>query len=195
MRVEGTAKTVDQAALDELIAKNVGTPLPRLNTTSLRNAMLEVRGVRTVTITRHWPRGLAVVVESRRPVAAVADSVRGDGYILLDSEAVQVGRANKLPKDLPKVEIPVGAENRQILESVLVVLEAMPSSLERELASVSAKTQDDITLELRDGVSVRWGNSSNNALKATVLDVVRSDEQNADVTNFDVSAPSAPIAW
>ncbi|TQL64615.1 cell division protein FtsQ/DivIB [Rarobacter faecitabidus] len=191
--IEGASQTVDESAVAELVDSQIGTPLPRLNTTALRNEIKNVRGVRDVTLRRQWPSGLAVIIDARQPVAAVADGSASGSYVLLDSEAVQVGRAKKVPKDLPVIDIPLGQDNSDVLESVLVVLEAIPEDLSTQLKSVSASTKDDILLTLKGDTEVNWGDSSNNKLKAAVLEVLLADEANAQVKKFDVSAPTAPI--
>ncbi|SNT04469.1 cell division protein FtsQ [Micrococcales bacterium KH10] len=190
--VEGTADTVDRKTVVELVNDNHGVPLPRLNTTALRLQIKDVRGVQDVTLRRDWPRGLTVSITARQPVVAVPDEDEG-GYLLLDSEAIQVGRAAKAPKDLPVISVPIEGDNQVVLESVLVVLEAIPDKLGADVRAVSANTQDDITLRLRGGGKVIWGDSSSNALKASVLAVLR--EQAGNSRNYDVSAPSAPITW
>ncbi|GAA2522688.1 cell division protein FtsQ/DivIB [Rarobacter incanus] len=190
--IKGTEQTVDRASVEALVAKRTGTPLPRLNTTALRLAIKDVRGVQDVSIKRVWPRGIAITILAREPVAAVKDSASG-GYVLLDAEAVQVGRVAKAPSDLPEISIPVAGDNKVVLESVLVVLAAIPQSLASDITTVRATTQDDITLVLDTKQQVVWGDSTNNVLKTKVLRVLRKDSGAAGVKVFDVSAPTAPI--
>lgn len=190
----GVSDTVDIAAVQREVDKAVGTPLPRLATTAMRDKIKDIRGVRDAVLTRDWPRGLHVQITAREPVIAIPDSSGSkDGYVLLDSDAVQVGRLAKPPKDLPVVEVPLDAANSRIVESVLAVVNALPSALSADVAKVEAASQDNISLKLRDGATVRWGGYEGTALKIEVLNTLRNDAEAKSAKLFDVSAPTAPI--
>jgi len=189
--ITGTADTVDLQRVEQIVDAEVGTPLPRLGTVALRDRIKDVRGVRDVVIRREWPRGLRVAITARAAVVAVPDG--SDGYVLLDADAVRVGRASSAPKDLPVVDVPLDDASAQVLESVLVVVNGLPHRLREDVEGIAAKTQDDIVFTLRDGATVRWGGSQDTALKATVLQTLRADPDAGSSKLFDVSAPTAPI--
>lgn len=194
IEITGTQGTVDQGAVQAVVADEVGTPLPRLATTELRERLKQIRGVRDVALTRLWPDGLRVSVTAREPVVAVPQASGSEsGYTLLDADAVQVGTTKKAPKDIPVVDIPLSGENQRVLEAVLVVLKGAPTALTQDIKTVSAQTQDDITLTLRSGATVLWGGPEDTALKAAVLETLRTADVSKDAKTFDVSAPSAPI--
>lgn len=175
----------DVAAVVDSVA---GVPLPRLDTIGLRTTVLDVPGVREARVTRAWPRGLTISLVAREPVAAVPD---GDGVQLLDVEGVAVGRGEKAPKGLPLVDVPVG--DARTLAAVLGVLEALPADLAKDVRSVAAQTQDTVTMELRDGARVDWGSADETALKAAVLQALRTAKGSKDAVWFDVSAPTLPV--
>ena len=142
----------------------------------------------------HGDLGQSLV--SREPVAAVPeleapDGVPAPGFALLDQDGVQVGRAQTAPTGLPVVSVPV-AEPRT-LQAVLSVLRQMPAALAAQVGTVSAQTQDTITMTLRDGVTVQWGSADETALKAAVLAALRASPAAAGVHTIDVSAPRMPI--
>lgn len=183
----GTVVAVDQ--VHAVVAERTGTPLPRLDTVGLRDRILEVPGVREARVVRRWPHGIDVQLVSREPVAAVPD---GTGLVLLDEQGVQVGRADAAPEGLPVVDVPVG--DQRTLAAVLQVLEQLPEDLLAEVESVSARTQDTVTMQLRGGgARVDWGSADETALKVSVLRALRAAPQAAGATVFDVSAPRMPI--
>lgn len=198
----GTVVAVDQvrAVVDEAD----GTPLTRLDTAGLRTDLLNVPGVRDVTVSRNWPHGLTVALVSREPVAAVPESADvveaapgdeggsdGAGYALVDRDGVKVGRADAPPEGLPVVEVPVG--EARILSAVLGVLHSLPEALLADVAKVSAGTQDTVEFVLRDGATVEWGSAQDAALKAAVLQALRAAPETAGSKLFDVSAPTMPV--
>ncbi len=189
----GTVVAVDQVLA--VVTEHDGTPLPRLDTVRLRDDVLEVPGVREARVVREWPRGLAVQLVSREPVAAVPEAAGpgggAPGFVLLDQEGVQVGRADAAPEGMPVVDVPVGDE--RTLTAVLHVLEELPPDLLAQVAGVSAQTQDTVTMQLRDGPRVDWGSADETPLKAAVLAALRAAPTAAGASVYDVSAPRMPI--
>ncbi|MFS0704542.1 cell division protein FtsQ/DivIB, partial [Cellulomonas sp. 179-A 9B4 NHS] len=189
----GTVVAVDQVL--GVVAEHHGTPLPRLDTVRLRDAVLEVPGVREARVVREWPQGLAVQLVSREPVAAVPEEAPpaggATGFALLDQEGVQVGRADAAPEGLPVVDVPVG--DARTLTAVLHVLEQLPPDLLAQVAGVAASTQDTVSMQLRDGPRVEWGSADETPLKVAVLAALRAAPTAAGATVYDVSAPRMPI--
>lgn len=190
----GTVVAVDQVSA--VVARHDGTPLPRLDVGALRSEILQVPGVRDVTVSRSWPRGLTITLVSREPVAAVPEQqapagAAKAGFALLDEDGVQVGRTEASPKGLPVVTVPVDAP--RTLQAVLSVVRQLPADLASQIGGVSAQTQDTITMTLRDGVTVDWGSADETPLKAAVLKALRASPAAAGVHTIDVSAPRMPI--
>lgn len=188
--VQGPGTTVDVTAVRAVVEQRVGTPLPRLDTVGLRRAVLEVPGVRAVTIARVWPHGLDLQVVARDPVAAVPAD--GGGLVLVDQDGIQVGRTDAAPPGLPVISVPLDGDPRA-MTAVLVVLRQLPADLAAQVAGVAATNRDAVTLTLRDGVVVEWGSAEQSALKATVLATLRAAPTSAGVKVYDVSAPTLPI--
>lgn len=193
----GTVVAVDQVMA--VVAERAGTPLPRLDTVGLRDAILEVPGVREARVARDWPTGLVIELVSREPVAAVPEqkdpatggAVAGTGYALVDQDGVQVGRVDAAPEGLPVVDVPVG--DARTLTAVLTVLQSLPADLLAQVGQISAQTQDTVTMLLRDGAQVDWGSAGENPLKAAVLQALRAAPASAGAAVYDVSAPTLPI--
>lgn len=191
VETSGFGTVVEPAAVESAVATHEGTSLALLNTGDLANEIRDVPGVRDVHIEREWPAGLAIAIESREPVAAVPDP---DGeFLLMDDEAVQVGRSVEAPDNLPVIEVPVGEDNVRVLKSVLGVVEALPAGLSARVDVIKAKTEDSVTFTLRDGPRVEWGSSEQSALKARVLGVLLNSGEADDAQVIDVSAPTLPI--
>ncbi|GEK20617.1 cell division protein FtsQ/DivIB [Cellulomonas xylanilytica] len=200
VRVEGAGTVVAVDQVLGVVGAHATTPLPRLDTVGLRDEVLEVPGVREARVTREWPHGLAVVLVAREPVAAVPEQVdpatpgavpAQPGFALLDMDGVQVGRVDAAPEGLPVVDVPVG--DKRTLRAVLSVLQRLPADLLAQVGDVSARTQDTVTMNLRDGVRVDWGSASETPLKIAVLSALRTSPAAAGATVIDVSAPRLPI--
>lgn len=187
----GQGSVVDSGAVAAVVSPHAGTPLPRLDTVALRRELLDVPGVRAAQVERDWPHGLRITLVAREPAAAVP--LDGGGVALLDVDGVQVGRADAAPAGLPVVSVPTDGGGSRALAAVLTVLRLLPPELAAEVASASAQTRDAVVLVLRDGATVEWGSAEESALKARVLQTLRSAEASRAATVFDVSAPTLPI--
>lgn len=192
IRVEGVADYVDAEAVDEVLAGPVGVPLPRIDTVSLRDDLLGVRGVADATVGRSWPHGLDVEVTPRVPVAAVPAE---DGALLLDDDGVVVVTVESAPESLPVIEIPVDDEaaRARSMRAALVVLNTLPVAMRDDVRSVSAATQDDVVTQMRDGTRVEWGSADQVELKIAVLEELQRTPAAEGARTFDVSSPTRPI--
>lgn len=182
----GEGTTVPREDVMSLVEERAGTPLPRLDTGALAEDVRAITTVRSVSVTRTWPRGLAVDVVPREPVAAATAE---DGLVLLDEDGVVVGTAEEAPEGLPRVTVPLEGERAgETLSAVLTVLAELPAGLRAEVATADAANPAAISLELTDGAEVLWGSVEESELKAAVLAVLREREASL----YDVTVPRAP---
>ncbi|WFR65929.1 cell division protein FtsQ/DivIB [Curtobacterium flaccumfaciens] len=76
------------------------------------------------------------------------------------------------------------------------VVLALPSTVRAQVTSVKASTADDVTLTLKDGSSVVWGNPEQSDAKAALLAALVKDHSARNpgtVVEYDVSAPDNGI--
>lgn len=191
VRVSGQGTTVDVGEVRAAVTDEAGVPLPRIDTVHLREEILAMNAVKDAEITRSWPDGLAVVLTSREPVAAVPQA--GDVYALMDAEGVRVGTAEDAPDDLPSIVVSLadGAAGRRAMDAALEVLGALPPRLTANIQTVSAATQDDVRTTLSDGRVIRWGSGAQVELKTKVAQTLLRAEPSAKTV--DVSSPDLPV--
>jgi len=160
--VEVSADSVRQAAA---VPERVGA-IPRV-------ASVEVR--------RGWPDVLVVVVTERVPLAVTRD---GAAWTYLDVTGARFGTVNAVPRGMPLVS----AVNDTAMASALGVYSALPQAVAARVATVAARSRDDVVLTLSDGTRVQWGNADESAKKAAVLLALLK----VKATSYDVSAPDLP---
>lgn len=157
-----------------------GTPLLRVPTDAIVARVSALPAVRDVEVIREWPRTLVIDVQRRIPVAAVKGS---GGFDLVDLEGMVVMVVADQPQDLPLVDAR-GAG----LPAALAVAADLPAELRQRTRVIVANTRNDVTLDLRDGGRVMWGDADQAPLKADVLQALFSPEWD----RYDVSSPTAP---
>lgn len=181
---------VDLGAVRQAVEPFVGTPLTRLDTGGIEEAIGSITGVLEVRARREWPHGLAVEVTERVPVAVIADSSRG--YLVVDVEGVELEVLDQAPDALPVVTVPVGGENSRILEAALTAAAALPPELAIRVEAIRAETEDSVTVFIKDGPRIEWGSAEDSALKARVVEVLLSAGGTPPAV-IDVSAPTLVV--
>ncbi|WP_435299884.1 cell division protein FtsQ/DivIB [Timonella sp. A28] len=190
VRVSGAQEYVQAEEVVQALEQDAGTPLSRLDMGELHDKVAAIPNVKSATQTRRWPRGVSVTVVERAPVAAVS---RDKKYVLLDIDAVEVAVVKKAPEGLPIMKIPLTADNQRTLVTALEVLDALPSDLLADIASITASSQDNIVFTLRNGIAVQWGNSAQTILKIEVLRALMPTALEEQKSTIDLSAPTFPI--
>ena len=80
---------------------------------------------------------------------------------------------------------------QRLLREVAIVGSALPGSLRKKASNLAATDPDRITLVLKSGVRVNWGNSTDSPLKADIVIALLKRKPTASI---DVSSPHNPAA-
>ncbi|MDO5673127.1 MAG: cell division protein FtsQ/DivIB [Actinomycetaceae bacterium] len=185
--VEGN-QTMDPSQICAALAEYDGTPLTRLPEGSMVETLkTDVPAILRATITREWRHGIHIAVIERVPVAA---ALLNGKQVAVDVEGVPLERTGPQLAELPQLalEISEGGEVAVKIDAALSVLDKIPPDLLTHIASVEARSSSSIELKLKNGVLVRWGDTSDSELKADVMRLLISE----DVKEIDVSTPRRP---
>jgi len=165
-----------------------GTPLIWVNVSRVAARIETIRQVQSAQVTRDWPDRVVIVVRERS--SALAVTAPGGGFDLVDPSGVIVRWAVRRPADLPLYLVPVpgtavtSLRGDPDLAAAAAVLGELPAPLRHAVGSVSAPSPDQVTLQLSGGITVLWGDASDAARKARVLNVLMQ----AHAHYYDVSA-------
>ncbi len=157
------------------------TPLARVDTDAVARRVRALVAVRTVSVSRQWPRSVLIVVQERVPAAVQR---RGSSYLLVDPSGVAFDTVRKRPKGLPLVTAP----GEPAFRAALTVLTSVPAPVRRQLLEVRAASPEQVTLRLTRDRTVVWGSPERGDRKAAVLTALMSRKARV----YDVSAPDAP---
>lgn len=136
--------------------------------------------VADVTVTHVLPHTIRLSVTVRTPLAVVQSA--GATY-LMDAGGVLYDKVSST-KGLPIIRSATDAGRDEAREVLLM----MPPDLRGRVTVVTASTHDDVSLTLRSGAQVQWGNSDDAELKAKVLAALLA----VKATRYDVSTPTMP---
>ena len=181
--VEGTS--VDAARIASAVAAFEGTPITRLDTGSVREAVMADVAVKDAVVSRRWPSGLMIEITARR--GAMYEAV-GSGYALVDSEGVAFATADAPPAGLPLVSLPEG-DRQQAAADVLEAWDALDGGVRQEVESL-ASDGAQVTIALRGSRTVKWGTRGQAVPKAQVLAALLAQRS---ASTYDVSVPARPV--
>ena len=162
-----------------------GTALASVDTDEVAERVGRLAPVARADVSRDWPHTLVVEITERTPRLAVpADA----GVVLVDSSGVAYRTVSEAPQGVMTVELGNPGPQDAATIGVLSVLSSLNNDLGGRLESISAPAATRIELRLRDGRTIFWGDSTDNATKAEVATVLlgRSGK------HLDVSAPGVP---
>ncbi len=173
---------------DEVIAVAavpMGTPLARQDVQEIAQRATLIPAVQAASVTRQWPSTVLVTVTERQAVFAVR---QGSGFLLVDAAGVAFDRVASPPPGSVKAE--ADPANQPLLRDVGTLTAALPESLVREIALLTAIGPERISLKLRTGVTVNWGSAADSPLKAQIVTALLKDGKPR--ATIDVSSPNNP---
>jgi cell division protein FtsQ len=186
---------VAESAAEERTAVLLGTPLPQVNDSTVTEIFADTPAVEDVTLRAEPPHGLVVIVNEYTPVAM---SPQGKQYVVFSeagSELAEVPAKRAQEFDLPVVASASDVADQDVFDTITEVLGSLPDDLRDQVWAASGTSIDSIQLELSSGKTVMWGNNEQAEKKIGVLEALLGldEDQAAEISEYDVSAPDFPV--
>jgi cell division protein FtsQ len=188
--VVGTTR-VDAAAVRDAVGDQVGKPLALVDFARVKTELSRFPLIRSFVTETVPPDTLVIRVTERAPVGSVATA---SGYSVVDPAGVEIEKSADRPPSLPLIDVGATDATGPAFRAAVAVLLALPASVLGKVDSVTAQTNDDVTLTLTGaGQSVVWGSAENSQLKARVLVALMQTQSPSSAVKYDVSAPTNPV--
>jgi cell division protein FtsQ len=140
-----------------------GTPLARVDTGEVADAVRELPAAASVDVERSWPGTLRIAVRER----TVAAGVQRDGAVeLVDADGVAFATEPGLPPGVVRLEVEDARPGDARTRAALAVTGALPQELRRRVLAVSVEDADRVVLRLDGDQRVIWGAPGETATKA-----------------------------
>ena len=189
IRVVGT-RTLDAATVAAALHGEIGTPLPLVDDSAVKAALVAFPLVESYTLEARPPHDLVVRIVERTPVGVVKGPA---GYTLVDAAGVALSTTDAAPAGQPVITAQGGVRS-DAFASVGQVMRSLPAAIRAQVTAVSASSPDDVTLRLGGTrTSVVWGSAEDSGMKALVLEKTMKARPPASVRQYDVSTPSAVV--
>ena len=189
VHVVGTS-LLDAAAVEEALQDQVGTPLPLVDESAVKAALIAFPLVQSYSLEARPPHELVVRIVERLPVGLIKTAA---GYTLVDAAGVALSTTEKPAAGRPLLTI-AGGTGSKAFGAVGEVMRALPEAIRGQVTAIAASTPDDVTLTLgATGTEVVWGSADDSAMKALVLQKVMQSRAPESVSAYDVSSPNAVV--
>ncbi|UBZ05250.1 FtsQ-type POTRA domain-containing protein [Bifidobacterium pseudolongum] len=194
----GANEWVSNEQIMAIAKRQAGKSLLVVSDSAVEQKLSQIPGVSSATAEKKFPNGLHVSVTAQRP-AAMLKEPSGSTMTAVDSKARKLNAVNGAAQSvqgIPVIEVDdVGkALSRRAVQSALVILDALPESMRNAIVKVQANTQDSITTQLDNGISIVWGDDSDLKLKMAIVDKIMNDPNViGDKKQINVSATARPI--
>jgi cell division protein FtsQ len=186
---------LDEEEVREATGLELGTSTLRLRLGRVEERVAALPAVREVDARRLDPLTVLVEVVERRPSLVV----QGDGErVLLDRDGVvldaggQAGLPRIVLRDAPP-EPGASAEDDPALENAFRAWRGLSGPLRSQVERYLANGPEDLVLRLESGIDVRIGRADRLDEKVRAMGVILEDIGDANISEIDVRAPSAPF--
>lgn len=184
------AEQLDAADVEAALADQVGTPLPLVDDSAVKAALVGFPLIESYTLEAKPPHDLVVRLIERTPIGVVSSAA---GYTLVDAAGVALATTPDAPAGMPVVDV-AGGTRTDAFTAVGLVIRSLPEGIRAQVTAVTASTPDDVTLTLGGtNTQVVWGSAEKSAMKATGLEKMMLARPPADVSVYDVSSPTAIV--
>lgn len=178
------AHELDEEQLQEALSDQLGRPLPLVDHSEVKAALVGFPLIETYTLEARPPHELIVRIVERTPIGVVRSDA---GFTIVDAAGVVLSTTDAQPEGQPVIEARGGLTS-PAFAAVGQVLRTLPDDVHALVASARATTRDDVTLVLHDGTEVLWGSADDSALKARTL-LAAPDGK----AYYDVSSPGVLV--
>ncbi|MGN8551711.1 UNVERIFIED_CONTAM: FtsQ-type POTRA domain-containing protein [Microbacterium sp. SLM126] len=184
------AEQLDEAQVAAALEGQVGTPIPLVDESAVKAALIAFPLVESYTLEARPPHELVVRLVERTPIGVIETRA---GATVVDAAGVALSTATEPPAGLPVLEIRGGVGSDAFLAAGQV-MHSLPADIRAQVTRVAASTPDDVTLTLgATGTDVVWGSAERSADKAVVLARIMTARPPASVRQYDVSSPNAVV--
>ena len=182
---KGISQSKQISVVERKVGILEGTKLARIEPRRITNAIKGISWVKDADVSRNWfSSSVTISIKPRTPIGAIGGRYIDSTGIVFDA----IGPVVKVPQ--------VIAPTPEIGLSAVALFASLPQDFRATVTSMSARSTQDFTMILggnAQGLTLRFGNAEDVALKIKVFKALVALEENKNISTIDVSAPHAPI--
>lgn len=187
IHIVGTDR-LDAESIEAALDHHVGVPLPLLDRSQIADDLEHFPGIESYLIESVLPDTLKISLVERTPILVYQV---GKEFRLVDAAGIVLAESDEADPAYPRLILDEGTEFVDGFFPSVNVLRALPENLLEQVDTISASTNDNVSLTLKDNKrQVLWGDSSQPQLKSKLVEQLFESVPNGKV--YDVSSPETP---
>lgn len=187
--VTGTQQ-LDAAAVTDALASQLGTPLPLVDDSAVKAALVAFPLIETYALEARPPHELVVRIVERTPIGVIESPA---GFTVVDAAGVALSTTQTPEAGRPLLVVSGGVSS-DAFAAAARVLRSLPAEIMAQVTEVAATGPNDVTLTLGPtGTKVVWGSSDDSAMKALLLSTTMRARAPDTVSSYDVSSTEAVV--
>lgn len=184
------AQQVDADEVASALSTQVGTPLPLIDDSEIKAALVGFPLIESYTVEARPPHELVVRIVERTPIGVIESSA---GFTLVDAAGVALSTTQSPAAGQP-VLVVTGGVDSEAFDAAGMVIRSLPPEIMAQVTEVAATTPNDVTLTLGStGTRIVWGSAEDSPMKALVLSTTMLSRPPGTVLMYDVSSPEAIV--
>jgi cell division protein FtsQ len=184
------AAQLDEKAVAEALSDQIGTPMPLVDESEVKAALVAFPLVESYTLEARPPHELVVRIVERTPIGVIDTRA---GFTVVDAAGVALSTTAAAPQGIPLMDVR-GGVGSDAFAAAGQVMHSLPAAIREQVTVVTASTSDDVTLTLgATDTRIVWGSAEQSAQKALTLAKAMVGNPPASVSVYDVSSPTAVV--
>lgn len=178
--------SVPEKVIVGAVSDQIGHPLAFINFDAIKERLGTVTRIQSYATEIQPPHTLVIRVVERQALGYVTIKNK---WAIVDPAGVVIDTVVSRPPRIP--EISVSATTDPAFRAIAETLGALPQSVRKNVAQITAGTQDSVRLTLRGvGHQIVWGSPDDSALKLLVMErALEIANKRTGRYEIDVSAP------
>ena len=184
------AQQLDAAELSAALSDQLGTPLPLVDESAVKAALVPFPLIETYALEARPPHELVVRIVERTPIGVIETRA---GYTLVDAAGVALSTSAAPSVGMPVLDVSGGVHS-DAFAAAGQVMRSLPNEIRVQVTTVTASTPDDVTLTLGGtNTQVVWGSAEKSAAKALNLSKMMLQRPPAGVSVYDVTSAEVVV--
>ncbi|HEX3872508.1 MAG TPA: cell division protein FtsQ/DivIB [Solirubrobacteraceae bacterium] len=193
--VTGLGGSVEPSIRTRLEQAGKGMTTTHVDVGALNEAVAPYTVIKSLDVHTEFPHGLSIKVIEQLPVAALVVGETRDG---IAADGTVVHGLGSLAQTLPTVPGDAVSSTNEITDpaslEALEILDIAPTPMRKVIARVGLSSDGGLTVYLRNGPELYFGDTTRLHAKWAAADRVLGDQQSRGASYIDVRLPNRPAA-
>jgi cell division septal protein FtsQ len=190
--IAGVTSFTNVGKINEILSKSIGKNELLIGRQQLEELIGSTGGIENINITKKWPDGLHIVLQTKNPVLQINT---GKDFIPIDNDGIEMVHKKTHIKNIPDFTLSKGQKIDDFsIRETAKIADIIMDELKKDTLVWSAKNSNSISVLLNNKTTIVFADSSQLELKIKALKaILQRPDVLADNKIIDLTNPAKPI--